>query len=357
MLPVELFVGPERAPLLTEHRLTDAAVFGPFPYLGVVPRELVSVAAADPRLIWRDAAPVLEDLLNRRVPADDVSVVAGLEDWLTAAHTSGVLSLRASAEVAYATVLELSGSSGELTWREVCARLGVPQFGGTSPTGAALWLVKEGHTSSVWQVRWRLGDDELVACLNVARGAEAAQELLVSSALLRTWHQKSPDHVVDIVATLERTWQTSQGDMFTTVIVSSWIDGLEIHAPAQTDRPARLAAVGWFVNERQEDTGFVARQRIFGRWLENGGEAAWRDLERLLLVLAERGPDGAWLLPDFRINDGDLVWTDTGIVLVGACGLPFVYREGQPSPGYELALWNEEAWRILAAALAKPDLG
>lgn len=355
MLSLELVAGPERAPLLAEHRLTEAAIFGPFAYHGVIPRGLAQLAATAPLVRWQDAAPVLEDLLNQRV-SNDAAAGSGLDEWLAAARAVGMLSLRASAQVAQATVLELVDSSGPLGWTELCARLGAPELASTSPTAATLWLVKEGHTSSVWQVRWRAGDCELVACLNVARDVEAAQELLASSMLLRAWHARNPDHVVDVVASLERVRQTTQGDMLTTVIVSPWIDGLELHAPAQTKLPARLAAVGWFVNERKATTAFVERQRIFGYWLEDDGAAAWRDLGQLLLTLAEPGRDGAWLLPDFRVNDGDLVWTDDGVVLVGACDIPFVFRAGQAGPVYELALWNERAWHRLAAALAQRDL-
>lgn len=353
MLPVELVTGPERAPLLAEHRLTEAAVFGPFAYHGVVPRGLARLAASAPRARWQDAAPVLEDLLNGRLSPDGGTAASGLDEWLAAARAAGVLSLRASAQVAHATVLELADARGPLGWAELSARLGAPELASASPTAATLWLVKEGHTSSVWQVRWRAGDGELVACLNVARDAEAAQELLASSTRLRAWHGKSPDHVVDVVACLEGVRPTSQGDVGAAVVVSPWIDGLELHAPAQTDRPARLAAVGWFVNERDAGTAFVERQRIFGHWLEDGGEAAWRELAHLLEVLAEPRPDGAWLLPDLRVNDGDLVWTGTGVVLVAACPVPFVYRAGQAGPVYELARWNEGAWHRLVAALAQ----
>jgi hypothetical protein len=352
MLSLELVAGPERAPLLAEHRLTEAALFGPFTYYGVIPRGLVPLAAAAPAVKWQNAAPILEDLLNGRVSGDQGDAGIGLDEWLAAARASGVLSLRASAQVAQATVLELTDSTGPLGWAELCARLGSPELASTVPSAAALWLVKEGHTSSVWQVRWRVCDHDLVACLNVARDREAARELLDSAALLRTWHGKCPDRVVDIVASLEGIYQTTQGEVATTVIVSSWIDGLEVHVPAQADRPAKLAAAAWFVNEREEASAFVARQRIFGRWLEDGGYATWRDLERLLSGLAERTSDGGWVLPDFRINDGDLVWTDRGtVVLVGACAVPFVVRVGDAAPEYELAQWNQEAWHRLAVAL------
>jgi hypothetical protein len=296
---------------------------------------------------------VLEDLLNGRVSAEGVAAVPGLEDWLAAARGAGVLSLRASAQVAQATVFDLMDSSGPLGWTDLCARLGTTELAATFPTAATLWLVKEGHTSSVWQVRWRAGDRELVACLNVARDMEAAQELLASSKLLRAWHTKSSLQVVDVVVSMEGVRQTTQGALATAVVISSWIDGLELHAPEQSNRPARLATVGWFVNERETDTGFVKRQRIFGRWLDDGGEAAWRDIGQLLLSLAEPGPEGAWLLPDFRVNDGDLVWTDGGAVLVGACDVQFFFRAGQRGSVYELARWNEPAWQQLTAALAQ----
>jgi hypothetical protein len=362
MLPIELVVGPERVPLLTEHRLTDAAVFGPFAYHGVIPSGLMQAAVADPRLRWQDAdprlrwqdaAPLLEDLLNGRVSDDGVAVVEGLEDWLAAARDAGVLSLRASTQVAQAMVLELAESSGPLGWTELCTRLRAPELARTAPTLATLWLVKEGHTSSVWQARWRAGDRELVACLNIARDREAARELLASATLLCAWHERSPDQVVDIVGSRDVVSQTTQGEVATALVVSSWVDGLELHAPQQSDRPARLAAVGWFVNEREPDTGFVRSQRIFGRWLDDGGEAAWRDLTQLLVSLAEPAPDGAWLLPDLRVNDGDLVWADGCVVLVAACEAPFVHRPGHAGPLHELAQWNRYAWDRLVAALAQ----
>lgn len=206
-----------------------------------------------------------------------------------AARAAGVLSLAQSARAA-----------------EAAARLAFP-----AATHLALWLFKEGHSSSVWvvDVRTPEGDEEFV--LNVARDGAAGEELRRSSERLRAVERAGDVQVatVESIDTVDLPDEAAVGGVRAVTVVRNRLipDALEIHE-LSGDAGRQYALVERFLTNPLAP---AVIDGVRGR-LALAHEADAIDAARAAVesALGCEGDDA------LCVNDGDLVWNGHEPVLV-----------------------------------------
>ncbi|MEH3055299.1 MAG: hypothetical protein PGN13_15065 [Patulibacter minatonensis] len=206
-----------------------------------------------------------------------------------AARAAGVLSLAHSAQAA-----------------ELAARQAQP-----SATHLALWLFKEGHSSSVWVVDARTPGGDAAFVLNVARDAVAGAELRRSSERLGAVERAAAVQVasVEAVDTVVLDEPAAHGGAWEVVVVRNRLipDALEIHE-LSGDAGRQYALVERFLTNPLAP---AVIDGVRGR-LALPAEAAAIDAARAA-VEAALGCEGDDALV---VNDGDLVWNGHEPVLV-----------------------------------------
>lgn len=162
------------------------------------------------------------------------------------------------------------------------------------------WHVKEGLTTSVWQIRRESADGKLLAaaCLNIARDDLSAKELVQTTRRLARWRVFAPDQVAQVL------------DLGTHHSWMSWEDGQELHLAHN----GQFTQVGWFVNSPDERGHH--QLKIYGRQLDSAqNKNLWQRLAALQKQLLET--DQQW--PGFDINEGDLMLRHDGSICLIAC--------------------------------------
>lgn len=284
-----MYIGPDRRPMQREPR-----VYGGSHYHGRVPRSLLGEVGDG--VPWNLAAPLVEAALWGHGAGSGAhggdEGVGEAAAWVAAARRAGMVSLRAGMEIARAVAARVADQSGH--------------------ESGDLWLVKEGHTATVWQLQ--LGDE--VLGISVSRDAVAAAELAAAAGLMRRWRGRAPDRVVDVYAVVREMFATGQGAVEATAVVGEWVTGMELHVPADPGRRFGLLAVGWLAGASGDARAWG--QQVFGRWLADDEAArTWAALGELMVALAEPGPHG-WMLPSMRINEGDIMIGASGPTIVAA---------------------------------------
>lgn len=248
MVPIRLFHGPLRDPINLDSGSAQA------PFFGIAPRSLVGRVAgleAETDLTWPMVAPLIDAALCAR------SLNTGLTQWLHLCNESQVLSWRASAVACDSTAAALAT---DIDQRMACGLPDPDEW-----TSIDCWQVKEGHTSSVWQVAiaFRGGSKREICCVNVARDASAAAELRATSARLQALRSEDPDHVarIGVVRTIA---VGGPQQLDATVTIGEWIPGNELHVTG-VGPSGRVIEVGWFLGGALP---VERRQRILGRYID-----------------------------------------------------------------------------------------
>lgn len=285
--------GPDRSPL-------EPPGGAPGAFHGVISRglmeELGPAAAPD----WERWAPWMDAALAG-TPAALAVVPAAVVD---AARRCEWTTLLDGAEAAVA----FAAASMPPLLRELAAG-----FGPDRVEAVELWLVKEGHTSSVWRaaVTPPGGGEPVCAALNVARDAAAGAELLQSAEELERVRAATDVRVARVLGT------GASADGAPAVVAQEWVDGARELAflRRRDDGLVRLHAIERFITDEHSPAQLTG---AVGRVLDGDEhEAAAHAATRLLLDAATPGSDEDTVaLPSFDVDHGDLVWTDGGVALV-----------------------------------------
>jgi hypothetical protein len=303
---VRCWHGPRREPLAAADDAAPTRVAGAFAYFGIMARGLVrrlsEAGNAGRPLDARDWARVAP-LLDRE---GALAAEPCLRLWEEAAQRSGVLTVSDSAELCKAAALELGH---ELTG---------------SLEALDLWLVKEGHTASVWRAEMVGRSGSAVVAVNVARDDEAGEELRSSYHQMCTWHQSDPEHVAAPLQIERRS--VDPGTRRATAVVSAhvWVPGRELHARPRADAGGRAGDAEFIEIESFLPDPHTGRIEALARVLEPTEQAAvW---ERLIAFLGRhRRVDevGCSTLPGVNVNDGDFVYHQRELVAVAANASPW----------------------------------
>lgn len=280
------FHGPDRQPLpLSDPAAADGTMAWepglPVPFHGIAPRGLLAEPAHCAH--WSRYAHCLFDDTPEDAPA--------LQALRTQVRRLQVLSFQQSAAVAQ---------------RYLALHL--------PPTGlhlCELWAIKEGHTSSVWQVQVHSSAGTETFVLNVARDAAASLELARSAQNLQAIAARHPELPVAHVHDLAEVPLDYFGQpVSVTVTRNRWIaHALEVHQ----GRHRQSGEPTWVLVERfvthPERPAEIAH--LLGRVLQPSECAQLQaDLDRFLTAAREVGP------VEVDINDGDLVWDGQQAVVV-----------------------------------------
>ena len=300
-----IFHGPQRVPV---GAVDDESGYRPFHgivSLGLRDSARASLAPAS----WPD----LSGPLDRALDGDSAAAAAVPGEVLEAAADCGVLSFAGSARCArmyiehhLAAVWQAAGAPAPL------ARC----------RAVALWNVKEGHTSSVWQVtcEGELAEPIFRFALNVARDRRAGDQLLASAAVLARMAPPGVD-LQNVAQVLDaRRLATAFGEV--AVVAQRWIDdAMELGLSPLEGGGARLVAINRFLSSAAQPgllTGALARALSSEETL-----AVARAMTTLALrgAIWELGGDRV-ALPWFELRRGDWVWAGTRACLVAAGAEP-----------------------------------
>lgn len=307
--------GPDRRPLWPPG--------GAGPFHGIVSRGLMEELGADAAPDWPRWAPWLDAALTG-MPAALAIVPAAI---VGAARRCGWTTFQEGVEAAVA----FTAASIKPLLRQLSAG-----FDPDRVASVELWQLKEGHTSSVWQLTITPKNDgrPARAALNVARDDAASEELLQTAEEIERLTQSSD---VPVARVLHRGTAMHGA---AAVVAQEWVEGArELAFLRRRDGLVRLHAIERFVTDADAPARILG---AIGRQLDDDDHAAASyAATRLLLDGAVPGPiEGTVALPRFDVDHGDWVWGADGPALVAlARGSEVVPRASARE--YMLDLWPE----------------
>jgi hypothetical protein len=313
-----LWHGWQRAPLEPSGSLQPLRLESGFAYFGIIPRALLGrLEGAGAPLhagSWNEVAPWLEQsaqlgLEEARAARPELSA------WLEAARSAHVLCVSQSAALCSAFAYDLVE---RMRWGDV--------------QELDLWLIKEGHTASVWRADIQGDNQRFAVAINVGRDDEASRELAASYEQLLAWHGGDPDHVATPLGIQHCTTPARRQSRgveaatigATVVTAHAWVQGRELHARPKPG-PTEAYAVAEFIEiEGFSPEARTLRLRAVGRVLEpSEQEQTWDQLLDFHRRHQRVDGQGRILAPGARVNDGDFVRTDGELVAVAASGEPW----------------------------------
>jgi hypothetical protein len=324
-----LWYGPHREPLCLKPDVIPFNSSATIPYFGIIPRGLLKrleqIQSLQHPDEWNRIAPWLElglfafgaeeweAFLNKV----DLPVSDRLPPWLAIAKEVGVLSLQATANLCASFLCNFLADEKAVSC--LLQQLGYAEDCLEDISNVDVWLVKEGHTSSVWRVELR-GEafhPSVVFCMNVARDSEAGCELVDSYAHLVSWYNRDPTHVAKPL--LLETVETNLAGRTISLPITlhAWINGRELHMRPSKDGSAEFIEVEWFVSEQTQNQG---KQYILGRALTvTEKQQLWDRLLTFFIRHSSLNADRTEVVvPGLEINEGDLVWAGDDIIVVAA---------------------------------------
>ena len=285
-----LFAGPDRVPFELGPRATVHCTVAT-PFHGIISRGLLRLLGDrdDGTALWRNHAQHLldeDDGGDRRAAA-----------LTAAARQQRVLSFGQSA---------------------LAARTYIERYCDATPDDGAstceLWNIKEGHTSSVWQIRIEpaSGAEPHVFVVNVARDSTAGDELEAASKKLQQIYAAAPGANMARVADITTVRLDYFGESIDVLVTRNELvaDAYEIHSARDRETGAKtLVLVERFLTSHDQPAMISA---IRGRRLTpHDCRQIATDIETFLRDAARHHIDVS-----VDINDGDVVWNGRRATIV-----------------------------------------